>query len=370
MASKPRILFVVPLPPPVHGSSMMCDFIRKSEAINKQFDCDFVNLSTSASVDEIGKGGLKKYLRFAKSFFNTFWKLLTRKYDACYFALTCHGPGFLKDAPFVLLAKFFRRKIILHQHNKGMARDADKPVYKQLLKAVYKNATVILLSWRLYPDIEKIVKKNQVRILPNGIPDVKQYPKRASNHIPQILFLSNLIESKGVLVLLDACRILMEKGYVFHCVFVGGESKEIDKTRFEEEVTKRNLNKSVNYLGKKYGEEKSRIISASDLLAFPTFYENETFGLVLLEAMQQATAVVTTDEGGIPDIVENHKSGLITKKNNPEDLAAKIEEILQNPDFAKKLGENGKVIYANKFKLQKWENSLITDVQYVIMGGG
>lgn len=360
MASKPRILFVVPLPPPVHGSSMMCDFIRKSEAINKQFDCDFVNLSTSASVDEIGKGGLKKYLRFAKSFFNTFWKLLTRKYDACYFALTCHGPGFLKDAPFVLLAKLFRRKIILHQHNKGMARDADKKIYKQLLKAVYKNATVILLSWRLYPDIEKIVKKNQVRILPNGIPDVKQYPKRASNPIPQILFLSNLIESKGVLVLLDACRILMEKGKLFHCVFVGGESKEIDKTRFEEEVTKRNLNKSVNYLGKKYGEKKNGLFSQSDLFVFPTFYENECFPLVILEAMQHGLPVVTTSEGAIEDIVIERQTGLISMKNNAEDLASKISFLLENPDVAKEYCNSGRLRFEENFTLTRWEESLIS----------
>lgn len=52
---KSKVLFITPLPPPVHGSSMMCDYIRKSELIRNEFDCDFINLSTSRSIEEIGR---------------------------------------------------------------------------------------------------------------------------------------------------------------------------------------------------------------------------------------------------------------------------------------------------------------------------
>ena len=211
--SKPRILFITPLPPPVHGSAMVSQYIKDCKELQEEFICDFVNLSTSRNIDEIGKKSVMKYIRFIGAYFITFWKLLTRQYSLCYLAITCHGMGFLKDAPFVLLCKLFRRKVIIHQHNKGMSGYVDKQPYKWLLPLVYKNTKVILLSWYLYPDIEKVVKKEQVVICPNGIPEVfdKEPHFERNNEVPHLLFLSNLIPSKGVYVLLDACKLLKEK---------------------------------------------------------------------------------------------------------------------------------------------------------------
>ena len=93
----PRILFVVPLPPPVHGSAMVSQQIMESALINSSFRCDYVNLSTSRRMDEIGKRSAVKLWRMLSSFLKTFWLLLIHRYDLCYLAITCHGAGFLKD---------------------------------------------------------------------------------------------------------------------------------------------------------------------------------------------------------------------------------------------------------------------------------
>lgn len=168
-----NVLFILPLPPPVHGSSMVCDLIRHSEKINAAFVCRYVNLSTSRGNDEVAGFSplllLKKGVRFISSFLQTFWLLLVFRPQKCYVAIACRGVGFLKDAPFVLLAKMFGCKIILHQHNKGMAGCVNKPLYRWLLPLVYRSSTVILLSWLLYDDISSVVKREQVRICPNGI---------------------------------------------------------------------------------------------------------------------------------------------------------------------------------------------------------
>ena len=147
---KQRILFITPLPPPVHGSAMVSQYIKENKELQQGFNCDFVNLSTSRNIDEIGKKSIMKYVRFIGAYFITFWKLLTRRYAMCYLAITCHGMGFLKDAPFVLLCKLFGRKVIIHQHNKGMSSCVDKKPYSWLLPLVYKNTKVILLSCRLH----------------------------------------------------------------------------------------------------------------------------------------------------------------------------------------------------------------------------
>lgn len=343
-----------PLPPPVHGAAMMTDYVRNSKRLNDAVTMDWVNLSTSRSIEEIGKMSLRKITRFAGSYFSVLGKLLTRKYDGCYLAVTCHGTGFLKDFPFIMMCKMFGRKVIIHQHNKGMKPYAASRLYRPLLKMAYRNARVVLLSWNLYPDIADIVDKEQVVICPNGIPEVQPLPK-VVNEVPVILFLSNLIVSKGLFVLLDACRILKDRGVALKCRIVGGESKEVDAVRLNAEIAARGLEDVVEYRGRKYGSDKAREYAEADLFVFPTFYGNETFGLVLLEAMQQGVPVVSTDEGGIPDIVVDGVNGYIARKRDAADTADKIEITLSK---LPELGDNSVKLYKEKFSLERFEENL------------
>ena len=355
-----QILFIATFPPPVHGSAMVSQYIRESKLINEAFECDYVNLSTSRRMDEIGKKNPVKIWRLFSALLLTFWKLLTHRYDLCYLAITCHGNGFLKDSPFVLLCRMFRKKIIIHQHNKGMANDVDRWPYRWLLPLCYKNAKVILLSWRLYPDIEKVVPKENVMICPNGIPEtVIGDPLRSDNAVPRLLFLSNLLIEKGVLVLLDALKILKDRGYSFVCDFVGGETTEIDATKFETEVRKRILNDKVVFHGKKYGTEKRDIFSNADIFIFPTYYHNECFPLVLLEAMQYGKPCISTNEGGILDIVKNGENGLIAERRNAESLSDCIQKLLDNPELCRQMGENGRKKFHEHFTNEVFERTMV-----------
>ena len=360
--NKPRILFITPLPPPVHGSAMVSQYIKDCKELQEELVCDFVNLSTSRNIDEIGKKSLMKYIRFIGAYFITFWKLLTHRYALCYLAITCHGMGFLKDAPFVLLCKLFGRKVVIHQHNKGMSKCVDKQPYKWLLPFVYKNTKVILLSWYLYPDIEKVVKKEQVIICPNGIPELfdeePQFERK--NKVPHLQFLSNLIPSKGVYVLLDACKILKDKGYKFVCDFVGGESKEITRDVFEKAVEERGLKKYAIYHGPKYGDDKVAFFSNADIFVQPTL--NDCFPLTLLEAMQYQLPIVSTHEGAVPDIVKDGKNGFICEREDAAGTATAIEILLGNKEKRTQMGENGYKMFKEGFTLQKFNENFVKTI--------
>lgn len=391
--NKPRVLFLAPLPPPVHGSAMVSQYIKDSRLVQETFDCDFVNLSTSRRMDEIGKGGVKKLLRFVGAYFTLFWKLLTRHYDLCYLAITCHDKGFLKDAPFVLLCKLFGRRVVIHQHNKGMSGCVDRWPYRWLLPMVYRNTTVILLSWHLYPDIERVVKREQVVVCANGVPPLQavghwplavgsseddndaaelqansQQPT-ANSQAPsaKILFLSNLIPSKGVYVLLDACKVLKERGLQFVCDLVGGETKEISRATFEAAVRERDLEDVVRYHGPRYGEEKQTFFRNADVFVFPTFYYNECFPLVLLEAMQWRLPVVSSDEGGIPDIVMDGENGFVCRRNDALSLADALERLITDSSLRQRMGERGYQRYWEEYTLEVFERKI---VECLIVSGG
>ena len=359
------ILIAGPLPPPVHGAAQVNQYIKDSKLMNGRFDMDFVNLATSRKVEEISKCGpllsVKKMWRFMCSFLRCLWLLATHRYDLCYLAITCHGTGLLKDVPFVLLCKAFGRKIVIHQHNKGMNNDTDRWPYRWLLPLTYRNCKVILLSWRLYPDIEKVVRKENVMICPNGIPPLEDVcaegkEERLLNAVPRLLFLSNLIVSKGVYVMLDACRMLNDRGIAFACDFVGNESMEISRPEFEKEIHNRGLDDMVRYHGPKYGRDKEEYWNSADVFVFPTY--NDCFPLVLLEAMQHSLPVVATDEGGIPDIVQDGISGLICRKNDAKELADKVETMLADKELRVQMGRNGCQRVKSDYTIGKWEEKL------------
>lgn len=356
-----NILFIVPLPPPVHGSSMMSMYIKNSKLINDNARCDYVNLSTSRSMDEIQKFSIKKIFRFLYSYLKAFIYLATRRYDTCYLATSCFGIPFLKDAPFVLMCKLFCNNVIIHFHNKGMKEYSSKPFYKWIYHLVYKHTTVILLSELLYDDVKGIIKKGQVRICPNGIPELINSPKtepKKNNPIPTILFLSNLIESKGVICLLDACKILKDHGCEFICNLVGGETKEINIERINEEISNRRLGTYVFYKGRAYGLEKERYYNTADIFVFPTYYAQECFPVVLLEAMQHRLPCVSSYEGAIPEIIKEGYNGLLCNPHNSELLANCLETLIHNKENRLKMGENSLSLYREKYKLTDFENNL------------
>lgn len=241
-----KILFLLHLPPPVHGSSMVGQFIKESDLINRNFETNYIDLGTSKTIDEIGKNPLGKILRYLYIVFQTFKQLLVNKPDLIYLAMTAKGFGFYKDAVIVFLVKCFRVPLVLHFHNKGVHTRQEKRFDNFLYQKVFKNTKVILLSKHLYFDIKTYVDENDVYYCPNGIPPINKdsVTKRLKNETPKLLFLSNLIASKGVIVLLKALQILNKKGVDFTCNFVGGEG-DVTKEIFTEKLKELQLINNV-----------------------------------------------------------------------------------------------------------------------------
>ena len=359
---KPSVLFILHLPPPVHGAAMVGKYIHDSELINSEFDCQYINLSTASGLEDIGKFKIKKLF--------SFWYLIKRirqtvielKPAFVYITPNAKGGPFYKDYIVVMMLKMMGCRVVAHFHNKGVSSRQDRFIDDFLYRRFFKNIKVILLSERLYPDIQKYVKREDVYICPNGIPERSGKIKvgsEKSSVIPHILFLSNLIIEKGVLVLMDALKILKDKGCSFVCDFVGAETVEIDTNRFNEEVKTRSLDDVVIYHGKRYGTEKDDFLRNADVFVFPTYYNNECFPLVLLEAMQYGLPIITTNEGGIADIVKDGENGLICKARNPEDLANALMRLLDDPLLRIRMGQNGYQKYKERYTLDVFEKRFV-----------
>ena len=362
-----KVLFILHLPPPVHGSSMVGQSIKNSRLINTSFDCSYINLLVSRKINETGKFSFLKIIRFVGVWYELLLNILKKKPEACYLAVSTTGLSFYKDVLLVLWLRLFKIKRIYHLHNKGVSYNDKNKINKLLYKFVFKDACVILLSKKLYPDIEHFVPVSQVYICPNGIDNLIVEPRiYLKDKSPvNILFLSNLIESKGVSTLLDACAILQEKELEFECSFVGAEG-DINITQFNDKVLEHKIANCVTYLGRKFGKEKHAEFIRADIFAFPTYYSNECFPLVILEAMCAGLPVVSTFEGGIPDIVDDGVTGFLVTQKDIEALAAKLETLIRDSELRRQQGEAGKQKFGKEFTVEKFEHRLLEILQLII----
>lgn len=356
----PVILFILHLPPPVHGAAMVGQYIHESELINGTFECHYINLTTAKSLKDIGKVGIRKFIVFAKLLKRIRETVRRFKPDLVYITPNACGSAFYKDFVVVQMLKCLRCKVVVHYHNKGVSTRQDRVLDDMMYRRFFNGVKVILLAESLYKDIEKYVRREDVYICPNGIPKTlaDEPVVERNNKIPHLLFLSNLLESKGVFVLLDACRILKDNGYSFICDFVGSETAEIDAQRFAHEIDCLELNKIAVYHGGKYGEDKEFFWQYADVFIFPTYYCNECFPLVLLEAMQHGVACISTSEGGIPDIVKNAETGFVVERQSSEQLAEKIAWLIDNKDMRTQMGNLGYEKFCTEFALNVFEKRM------------
>lgn len=358
---KSTILFILHMPPPVHGAAMMGKYIHDSKLINESFDCHYINLTTAKNLEDIGRFRMGKIVEFIELLHKIRTAIRQLKPNLVYVTPNAKGGAFYKDFVVVEMIKSLGCKVIVHYHNKGVSTRQDRWLDDKLYRIFFKGIKVILLAEALYSDVHKYVKHEDVYICPNGIPDTtrdKGVAAEQHNKIPHLLFLSNLLVSKGVLVLLDSLKILKDSGYTFVCDFVGGETEEMEASKFHDEVEVRGLNQLVKYNGKKYGEEKNAFFRNADIFVFPTFYPNECFPLVLLEAMQQGLPCISTPEGAIPAIIEDGKTGLLVKRQDAYDLSKKIVWMIEHPNERVVMGRNGMERYRRFFTIEKFENDM------------
>jgi len=97
---------------------------------------------------------------------------------------------------------------------------------------------------------------------------------------------------------------------------------------------------------------------------FPSLYE--PFGIVALESFAAGVPVVVSDTGGLPEVVRDRQTGIVTRVNDPDSLAEGIIEVLQNPEFAQQLAQKAKEDLLERFSWQQLAQQTLAVYEQVI----
>lgn len=365
---KPKILFIMHMPPPVYGASMVGQYIHNSELINASFDCHYVNLAVATRLDEIGKWGWNKVKGVLKKLMEVRNAVKTVKPDLVYITPNSAGAPFYKDFITVMMLKMMGQKIVMHFHNKGVATRQNRWLDNWLYRRYFKGVKLILLADALYEDVKRYVNREDVFVCPNAIPmlTMAEQTVRASDNMPHILWLTNIMKTKGIMEFLAALKILNDKGVKFQADFIGGLTKELAGDEFDDTLSMMGLNGCCTYYGPRYGEEKSVFFRQSDIFVLPSY--TEAFPVSILEAMVFGLPIVASNVGGVSAEVEDGVNGYLlggnqpimlnTFRPNPREIAEKIENLLTDSTLRQRMGEAGREKFEKEFTLEVFEKRM------------
>ena len=202
-----------------------------------------------------------------------------------------------------------------------------------------KAASIICASDFVRFNFLKLYSKKSITITPGT--DIKLFIPNPSkkNKRPTILFVGGLGKAeqhKDLQTLLEAIKIVQDSIHDISLMVVGdGDMRK----EYEAYVAQLKIKKSVQFTGKLFGKQLVEAYQQAHVFVLPS--TNESFGLVLIEAMACKVPVIGTDIGGIPEIIENNKNGIIIPPKNPIALAESIRNILCDKNFSLRIAENG-----------------------------
>ncbi len=189
------------------------------------------------------------------------------------------------------------------------------------------------------------VKEDKIRVIHNGV-DVDKF-KPATDKLKAkaelgfntedkaILSVGRLYARKGLFTLIESMALVARKFRNAKFIIAGkGLSNEMKK--LVSYATKLGVKDNMVFTGYFPDKKLPLLYQAADIFAFSTFYENLPFAV--LEALSTGLPVVTTNVGGIPEIIESGRNGFLVQPFNSKELSARILYLLEHPTEASEMG--------------------------------
>ena len=166
-----------------------------------------------------------------------------------------------------------------------------------------------------------------------------------------IVCVSRLEHKNGTHDLIEAASYL--ENIDFKIIICGDGS---ERQKLEKMVEKFDLKNKVLFLGDIFHTELPKYVACADIFVRPSLAEG--FGIVFLEAMAAGLAVIGAPVGGIPDFLKNGETGLLCQSGNPEDIAEKIETLINDKELCEKLIKSAKKMIDEKYNWDKISEQL------------
>lgn len=253
--------------------------------------------------------------------------------------LTVHGNDLVKVFDFKsdfanILLNFFKTSI-----EKFTVRTVDQIIF---VSESLKNTAV---SWK--------TPLNKLNVIPNGVNEIYFDVIRNPTDNLTLFTLRQHVDKNGLIFAIDAMKSIIAKYPDTHLFILGDGPLKNDLI---ERTEKLKLGRNISFEGYLVGNKFDLLFSSTKIMLVPSKYEG--FGIVVLEGMAAGIPVIASKVGGIPEIIEDHKSGILVPPQNPEKIAEAVFELMSNDKLYDEISKAGK-IRAQEFSWDKFAKDTI-----------
>lgn len=269
------------------------------------------------------------------------------------------------DLFLAVLAKCFSRRSVRLIYTRQMSLSRKKhDLYHRFL---YRNVDAYLvITETLYRDAVKYLPldKTRIYVLYYGVPapvdstvNCKSYISESGMNVNffKLAIFGRIEKGKGQHLVVDAVNNLKHQSYEIQLAIIGHIMDDKYFSQLQSEIKKNNLQNNIFYLG--FHNNPTSIMPCFDAVVLAT--KCETFGLVLPEAMRAGVTVLGSDCGGVPEIIQHEKTGLLFETENVNDLTTQLLKLVSDKEFCEQLAIAGKKDADERFSEEKHFEKLL-----------
>jgi glycosyltransferase involved in cell wall biosynthesis len=234
-----------------------------------------------------------------------------------------------------------------HGRNSGLHNDIQHYVNDQEKRLTHESWQVIVCTDYMRREVSQVlhIPADKINVVYNGIRaekkqfaevDLQQFRRSfAQDHEAIVYYVGRMTHEKGIGPLLKAAPQVIEsmKGQVRFVIIGGG-----DTSHYQRQVESLGIKAHCQFTGFMPDPMLDQFQTIADCAVFPSLYE--PFGIVALESFAARVPVVVSNSGGLPEVVQHGRTGIVTQANDPNSIAWGILEVLKKPEYARDLVEN------------------------------
>lgn len=326
--SRPRIVLLGPDRSAVSGVSTHINQLLGS-SLAKEFDLVHVQIGSEGRTE----GNIARVWRTAISPLVLAQKIFTLKPKIVHLNTSMEPKSFWRDAVYLLFGKLLRRKVVYQVHGGKLPKDfvGRNKLFSVLLRWLLglPDAIVLLASTEIEA-YQSFACIKRVDLIPNAI-DLKKYEhmhvKRYDGTTIRLVYIGRLYHTKGIAEAIEAVHILRRSGIVNVTLDIAGSGPM--EASLREQVQELALGDVVKFTGPLFGERKDAFWQQAHIFLFPS-YHDEGLPYTVLESLASATPLITTQVGGIPDVISDHIHGMFVPPHDVEAIAEAVKFMLSD----------------------------------------
>lgn len=319
----------------IGGISTVTDFL-----INSNKDVEYKHFTLGKLDKE--KRDILWMLRILKTWILWGFLMIFNRNILVHFNFALDLRSIIRDTPLILFSMLLRKKIIIHLHGgEYLNKDKTPKLIQGLLRILFsgKNPKIVLS-----PIEESIIrekyKADNIFVLPNSVNLYEAAKFTRSFPFPKplkLLFIGRIVKRKGIYTILEALKLLIDKGYDFK-YFVAGNGP--DKNEYLENCSAV-LGSAFEFKGVVSGTLKTDLYKESNIFLLPSLY-GEGLPISLLECMSFQVVPVVTDDGSMTYIIQDGINGILVDKGSPDQISDAIENLFEHEDLIVNLAQNAR----------------------------